>query len=182
MVDKLTSASWPPQTKEFDAVILEPLLKRYFKWHPATSEANAESGNQVASSNVTKEVHHYHESHPRKRKVYSSDETPASSPAKRHRKSAHNGRINILSSPSSDIPVGTLSPLMNYCKTTYTTYAKWDDVFTVLRQEDVDMESLGDRTTGERIKQLCPEMKLATAKRLAKAHYGFVKTQLFNKS
>jgi hypothetical protein len=37
------------------------------------------------------------------------------------------------------------------------------------------MESLGDRTTGKRIKQLCPEMKLAIANRLAKAHYGSLK-------
>jgi hypothetical protein len=189
IVNGTSTIHYPPRIKDFDDIILEPLLKWHFKRKPSDFEGHELSNISQSSGTYAREVHHWHESsHPAKRPRYrynSPDDTPESSPYKSRKQKSHYNRrdssVTVNSSPTVDrvnVDIGTLSPFIKWCKDHESSYGKWDNVFTMLRDDDVEMDSFGRKPTTEKVMKLCPQMKRATATRVAKAHSKYLKDGL----
>src|SRR5579859_7144331 len=69
------------------------------------------------------------------------------------------------------ISIHLSQPFRSYCRTIYKPgYAKWDNVFAVLEDGDVELDTFSKKMKPKELMQLCgSHMKEATAKRLIEA-------------
>jgi hypothetical protein len=125
-----------------------------------------------------KEVHYHHHGSRKCRNGYSDDESPESSPDKRKRNRRHktHRRSRSLSESDQDIsPDITMSPFAKFCRENDRGY-QWESVFQTLQDEDIGMDLIGVKsaTSDDKLTRLCPDLKPATAIRLAKYHRRWI--------
>lgn len=183
IVDHAATIHYPPRIPEFDDLILEPLLKRHLKRDPDGTAFNGQivdEHNSTQSGSFMKEVHyHHHRSRKRRNNYYDSDDSHESSPDKpKRRKKKHRPykSPSVSSDSNHDMPGITMSPFAKFCKESDSGY-QWDSVFQTLQDGDVGMDLIGvySATTDEKLRRLCPDLKPATAKRLANYHRMWIK-------
>jgi hypothetical protein len=176
---------YPPRIPEFDDLILEPLYKR----NPNhTNHAN--SANLLISQmggRITQEFHILHGGgnpweYGRKWGPGHGD-TSLSSPAKWKRKVL----CDALSSPiSTDTSLCvedgvSLHGFQNWCQTHHQSEYNWTDVFDILHDADVGLDSFSTKkkTKASKLIQLCAlantQLKEAAAEHLCKAHARWVR-------
>jgi hypothetical protein len=183
MVDRAATIHYPPRVPEFDDLILEPLLKRHLKRDPEGSAFSGQSINPSTSSTsgpggFMKEVHYHHHNSRKRPNGYSDDDSPESSPDKRKRNRRHKTHRRSRSESESDQDISpdiTMSPFAKFCRENDRGY-QWENVFQTLQDGDVGMDLIGVKsaTTNDKLTRLCPDLKPATAIRLAKYHKKWI--------
>jgi len=175
IVDGFSTIHFPPRIEEFDNTILAPLLSRYFKWHP--KQAEAEISSHISESTNLKYNREKVVIYKSKRSRDDLDESSSDYQTPKRAKHKKKRRNTMFEPDVSeiDISAGSLSPFLKWCKERDPGYSGWDNAFRLLREDDVAMDSFGERTTSAKLQSLCSKLKLATADRLSKAHKKWIK-------
>jgi hypothetical protein len=169
VANNIATVHYPPRIPEFDDAIFKSLLTRFKNAHESYPQQNANGPTNMQP------IFYPMPSYPQETRPRYNSESPQKRRSKKQRRDDPDtsvGDVSFASISSSDTHVDTsISPFRSYCRTIYKPgYAKWDNVFAVLDDGDVELDSFSKKMKPKELMQLCgSHMKEATAKRLIEA-------------
>jgi len=165
VANNIATVYYPPRIPEFDDIIFKSLLTKFKNAHQSYPQQSANGPTNMQP------IFYPMPAYPQETRRYNS-ESPQKRRAKKHRRDDPDKSVedvSFASISSSDTRVDTsISPFRTYCRTIYKPgYAKWDKVFAILANGDVELDTFSKKMKPKELMQLCgAEMKEATAKRL----------------